>query len=74
MASSKSSILDPVKHNVLDPGKAKRNTKGTPNGTFAEFNHLPPGMRIEDQVLAVDVHADAAMSPKGPLLSSGEKY
>lgn len=69
-----SSILDPSSHNEVAGGAITRNTKGTPNGPFAQFNHLPPGMKIENTPTAVDVKHDAALSPKAPLLSSSQKY
>jgi hypothetical protein len=69
-----SSQLDPTSLNKVEVSKIKNAKKGTPNGTFAEFNYLPPGMKIENQPFAVDVKRDAALEPKAPLLSSDEKY
>lgn len=74
MSRQTSSILDPTSHNVEDPGSFKRQTKGTPNDASAQFNHLPPGDRIENTPTAVDVKRDAKLSPKAPLLSSSQKY
>lgn len=69
-----SSILDPTSHNDVSGGTITRNTKGTPNGADAQFNFLPPGMKIENTQVAVDVQRDGKLQPKAPLTSSSQKY
>lgn len=69
-----SSQLDPTSLIKTEVSKIANQKKGTPNGAMAQFNFLPPGMKIENQSMAVDVKRDAALEPKAPLLSSSQKY
>jgi len=64
-------ILDPVSSGAPKP--MARRTKGTPNsgmgaGVDLDFNHLPPGLTISNQAMAMDLKGIDEMAPMGPII------
>jgi hypothetical protein len=56
---------------IKDQGYLEK--KGTPSGLKAEFNFLPPGMEIEDQVNA-DIRPQKLVNYKGGLDYPGDGW
>jgi hypothetical protein len=47
--------------------------KGTPSGLKADFNYLPPGMDIEDQMNA-DIRSETMINYKGGISYPGDGW
>lgn len=69
LPSSGGEVLD--KAGIQDSGYLDK--KGTPSGLAAEFNMLPPGSNIEDQVVR-DIRAEPMVEYKGGISYPGDGW
>jgi hypothetical protein len=69
LPSSGGEVLD--KAGIKDSGYLTK--KGTPSGMEAKFNHLPPGMNIEDQQIC-DIRAQEVLTYKGGISYPGDGW